>query len=270
MEIVWSSMTKLSLLKWLNSKLGSAITVSIFLLIVSHYFGSKLPAIERITYDIENSSPQQNLATKDPFELKYEGDTYVIEPLAEYQIAGLVVTHNHIIPWFELSRNEHSVNIKDICIIWGDNVKSENYREISYWSGPWTCHIKPKSQRAFQEFHPHQLSNNHLLSDDPEVLEKINQIQLGDQVFLEGYLVNYHPKNMPQYNRRSSLIREDSGDGACEVLYVKHLKIIKKGHPFWQSLKETLPPLIAWLVTLKLILFCCIPHLSLRRPPSVN
>jgi hypothetical protein len=49
-------------------------------------------------------------------------------------------------------------------------------------------------------------------------------------------LVDYSPKSNPRWVRRTSLNRKDTGNGACEVVFVEDFKIIKQGNPAWHLL----------------------------------
>ena len=51
-------------------------------------------------------------------------------------------------------------------------------------------------------------------------------------------LVNYQNVNVSGYWRKSSLSRSDIGDGACEVVFVKELEILKPATPGWYRLYD--------------------------------
>ena len=67
---------------------------------------------------------------------------------------------------------------------------------------------------------------------------------VGDQVRIEGKLVNVKAKlispggrfDSPEYSWNSSTSRTDSGAGACEVIYVEGITILKKANQFWRIL----------------------------------
>jgi hypothetical protein len=46
--------------------------------------------------------------------------------------------------------------------------------------------------------------------------------------------VNYsQPAN--QFFRGSSTVRDDTGDGACETVYVNEFKILQRANPVWRA-----------------------------------
>jgi hypothetical protein len=63
-------------------------------------------------------------------------------------------------------------------------------------------------------------ANMHLIPASPAVAETIAAFRIGSVVKLTGYLVEAsHPQASHPW--RSSLTREDTGQGSCEIIYVK-------------------------------------------------
>jgi len=67
-------------------------------------------------------------------------------------------------------------------------------------------------------------ANMHMLPADDTVRWELKQVRPGDIVHLEGELIEAHGANGGVW--RSSMTRDDSGDGACEVVYVKSLVVM--------------------------------------------
>lgn len=65
-------------------------------------------------------------------------------------------------------------------------------------------------------------ANTHLLPSSSSVKDKVEKIRRGDHIRLKGYLVDVDARksNGETYWWHSSVSREDTGDGACEVMYV--------------------------------------------------
>ena len=103
--------------------LSSAILLCILLYVVSIWQKDSLPESSAI---IKSSfrDPIQLKTAKRPFSFSYRGETYDIEPVADYELWGLVVTKNNINSWADIMHTDASVDIKDICVIWGENVAS--------------------------------------------------------------------------------------------------------------------------------------------------
>ena len=64
----------------------------------------------------------------------------------------------------------------------------------------------------------------HLIAANDEVARTLKQIRPGQLITLQGYLVNVNADD--GWRWRSSLTRDDTGANACELIYVKQLKII--------------------------------------------
>jgi hypothetical protein len=58
---------------------------------------------------------------------------------------------------------------------------------------------------------------------DSDVWRKLRKLRVGDVVKLEGMLVNL--ENPDVGTRTTSLTRDDTGAGACEIIYVKYATI---------------------------------------------
>jgi hypothetical protein len=77
--------------------------------------------------------------------------------------------------------------------------------------------------RKNDQYHAHS-ANMHLIPATDEIRRLIENIKKGRLVELSGSLVNVEFTD----NRRwiSSLIRTDTGDGACEAVYVEEFRIL--------------------------------------------
>ena len=74
-----------------------------------------------------------------------------------------------------------------------------------------------------------QLSNNHVLIDDEAIRNELMKSEPGDHIRLKGMLVEYSNPRSGFY-RSTSTIRDDTGNGACETIYVTDFAIIKKAN----------------------------------------
>jgi len=61
-------------------------------------------------------------------------------------------------------------------------------------------------------------ANMHMIPADGSVADALAKIRKGDTVHVDGWLVQINRDD--GWHWRSSTTREDSGDGACEVVYV--------------------------------------------------
>lgn len=234
-------------------KIFFRVTVAccLVLAVVSHFKRKELGDVGALLEEVKNE-PQQQKTSEQAFVFDYRGKDYNVDPVAEYELYGLVVTHNDIHAFSDIYHDKDSVDIKDICVIWGENAESDTYKEVQFWSEPWTCWTRWGVGEAIG-FSLRDLSNNHLLSNDAYVRDTIYQMQIGDQIYLKGLLVNYSQAGHPNFVRKSSLNRDDEGNGACEVLFVEEAKILKKGPAFWSrvhfwSKRAGLVLILSWFI----------------------
>jgi hypothetical protein len=180
------------------------------------------------------------------------GDRFTVQPVANYELWGLVVTHNDIHSVGDIYHDADSVDTKDLCVIWGNNLKNNDFQEIEYWSNSYFCRYQYPGDVTFNGY---QLSNNHLITDKQIIRDYIRNIQIGDQVHLKGMLVNYQSDSNPKFWRKSSLTRNDSANGACEVIFVEAIEVLKKGTPFWYGLYNFGWIIVPLIILLKIVGF---------------
>lgn len=193
------------------------------------------------------SEPRQTLTDKRPFEAAYNGVAYRVEPEFDYDLAGLVVSYRHHDgnSRMHFRANDH-LNMLDACVVWGDSASSPTLNRIRFWNGIFTCNASTRDSEAWNNFQMEQLSNNHLISDDDAIRRNVKKIAIGDQVRVRGYLASYSSE---QGGRRgTSTTRTDTGDGACETLYVEQFEIIVQANNVWRiSMWTSLAVLLAAL-----------------------
>jgi len=66
-------------------------------------------------------------------------------------------------------------------------------------------------------------SNNHILAATAAVERQIESLQPGQFVSMGGYLVNIDDED--GYSWKTSLTRDDTGKGACELFYVQSVSV---------------------------------------------
>jgi hypothetical protein len=68
-----------------------------------------------------------------------------------------------------------------------------------------------------------QSGNMHMVPANAAVRARLKEIRRGDLVWLRGYLVDADHDS--GFRWRTSLSREDTGDGACELFYIERITI---------------------------------------------
>lgn len=192
--------------------------------------------------------PQQTPARKDPFNVAFNDVEYFVEPEYAYDITGMIVSYRHHDNNSRMHRlaNDH-LNMLDVCVVWGDNTVGAELDKLDFWNGIFTCNVQTDDYEAWKSFSMYQLSNNHLISDDNYVRDRVKDIQIGDQIRVRGYLAGYSSAGIGK--RGTSTTRTDTGDGACETIFVERFDIVRAATSYWRiSMWSSLVTLLFGLV----------------------
>jgi hypothetical protein len=120
---------------------------------------------------------------------------------------------------------EADLSPMDIAVGWGVMAKPEIYRQFhitqsSRWYY-WQSDSLPIPRRDV-EVHS---SNIHLVPATPAVADRLRRIKRDDVLALSGALIEVTAPD--GWRWRSSLSREDTGQGACELLLLKQLDWVR-------------------------------------------
>lgn len=162
------------------------------------------------------SSPIQKDLVGEPI-LKLKN--YSIEKKAEYEVTAIV-----------LSKKEYSDMASDLIPIdlalgWQkmsiqSNIDKLDISQSNRW---YYYYLKEKMDVSDVSNYS---ANTHIIPLNDQILKKIEDIDVGQKIFLKGYLVNVSiSKDNRQMNFYSSLSRIDTGAGACEVFLVEDIII---------------------------------------------
>jgi hypothetical protein len=229
------------------------LVAGILLFIGSYFLKDRYPDSSTMLPQLQNE-PAQTPVSMAPFNIRTKGVNYLVTPLYSYDLYGMVVTYHKSNDLSDYSHEEMKdyINIEDICVLWGSNLQGNYYNKVEFTSGNWTCFLETKDMETFQAFNLSAISNNHLLTGDPKLAKAIRGARRGDQIRITGYLVNY--KNAMGASRNTSITRADTGQGACEVLYVTGFQILKRGSPVWAPLYQLSKYLIIACAALLVVL----------------
>ena len=182
---------------------------------------------------ILQNEPEQHGTEKAPFTATVGGIVYTVKPVQSYEIWGLVVSGYDTSVWYDFAHTEwkDKLNVADLCLVFGDNVRTGTYQNLSYTSEEFTCCVNAATKEDWETFWPTDLSNNHLLTDDPRLARRLRDVRVGDQVHITGTLVEYAHNAGFAFERGTSTVRTDTGNGACETIWVTDLDVLKPGPP---------------------------------------
>jgi hypothetical protein len=180
-----------------------------------------------------SEAPRQRPSDEQPFVVSYKDIEYRVEPQYEYDLVGLVVSFRHHDGRSRMHRrsNDH-LNMLDVCVLWGDTASNPYLPKIDFWNGIFTCNVSTRDENAWESFDMTELSNNHLLSADDFIRNEVRDIRVGDQIRVSGALASYVSGNGSR--RGTSTTRTDTGDGACETIYVREFQIVRAATSYWR------------------------------------
>jgi hypothetical protein len=158
---------------------------------------------------------QRNFENGKPFQVK----DFTLTPRAKFSLTARVLAR-------ERYSADAGADLSPIDIAFGWGVMSDtsllSLLKISQTSRFYYWHYKQQPPV------PHDVitrssANMHLIPANASVKDKLYGARVGDVVELEGELVDVTRANNWRWN--TSLTREDSGGGACELIYVTNVLI---------------------------------------------
>lgn len=232
------------------------LIISVIVFFVSWYEKDRLPGKSDIIADLY-THPVQDRIEMDAFEIKTEDQVYIIEPLYTYELFGLVVSQHDCGAWFDMYHHDSwqdFINVKDLCVIWGQNIETQVYKDMTFKNQSFTCNYSWPNAQVLGRFCKTCLSNNHLLTQNQAIKARLMDTGVGDQIYLKGYLAKYRNNTM-LHGRGTSTTRTDTGNGACETIYIKDYQVLKPATPVWRVLFKLSRYLGLCSVFLMLVLF---------------
>jgi len=160
------------------------------------------------------AEPQQT--TKD-LPKTFLHERYTVTPLARYSITAVVLSRDRY--RFDPAADLAPV---DLALGWGSMSIAGVINELKIsQSGRWYEYVYSNEPPLDPQAIATHSANTHCLPANATVKKQLLAVRRHDLVTLEGYLVEV---NGPDgYHWRSSLSRDDTGGGACEVMWVTGL-----------------------------------------------
>lgn len=188
---------------------------------------NQLPLYQKIPA-VTLQEPKQSSTLRKPFTATANGRMHTVTPLFDYEISGLVVSCDFSKMLAEYRRDD--LNIMDAGLTWGSNLYPAIYRKIKFYNDGVWLRWRAADWDVWRNFDVDKVSNNHLLSTDPSVNRKIKALKPGDLITIKGCLASY---TLQYGSRKSSTVRTDQGNGACETVWVDELTILEHGNKNW-------------------------------------
>lgn len=158
---------------------------------------------------------------KEPWTIERGGWTFTLKPLATYSIRGRVLSSKSY--W---SGWQSELSPLDLALGWGDLITSGAYTKVDWsQSNRWYWYRWPGDFGHDERYIIRHSANIHVLPASPAVEDGAESVSEGDDVELEGWLVRVDGrKGGRTVWWESSLTRDDTGDGSCEVMWVTKIR----------------------------------------------
>lgn len=154
-----------------------------------------------------------------PHRAKWEQDGYSFEGLAYFDIKARVLS----IDWFWLDA-ARELSPVDFVMAWGPMSDNRSLRRVKIGHGgryyTWTSKDPPLSPDSMND----HMANMHMVPASASIRKKLERVTKHDLIQIRGHLVRITRPD--GWNWNSSLTREDSGPGACELVYVEELHFL--------------------------------------------
>jgi len=148
-------------------------------------------------------------------------ETYGMAALAEYDISGYLVSKRRYRKGFM-----HDLSPWDYALAWGQVPSQMEYLKFDQIVRFCLFSYQPGAPVDPSYIYEH-MANMHLIPATENIRKALRKGRKGSSINLKGYLVNvYRNSNMTGGSVwQSSMSRSDTGNGACEVMYVNSLQI---------------------------------------------
>lgn len=225
-------MKQITFINWSAGVLGASLVIWLF----SFFLAARLPS--PAPRPAVQADPLQTPTNAKPFSISLQGHTYAVTPQFDYHIVGLVVSKSDAMGWSNISHRDWGdyLNTNDLCVVWGDNASLVDLREFDFTHGDWTCYFQTRNGDEYRKFRGDQFSNNHVLPSTPALAAAFRDVRIGDQISIDGQLVDYSIDS--RGTRHTSTVRTDTGNGACEIIYVTDFKFLERHNPALYRLAE--------------------------------
>jgi len=160
-----------------------------------------------------------------PLEIKINNKLHKLYPQADYKISGMVVGKND----FFFMDDGSDISPLDIGLAWGKMADAQYDKYMTYRSANRFLNWNYTKEFPFSyDYLNSHVSNNHIIPSSNNILKVLKSVKLKENIYLEGYLVNLRIDNKDSaFIWNTSLSRNDKEAGACELFYVKKVRVGK-------------------------------------------
>jgi hypothetical protein len=186
----------------------------VFILLIG--YGAYQHFAERPIHTTPGSLTQQRPAQSQADSSTFAYKEYSITPLAAFSLEARVLARED----YRFDRGASLAPV-DLALGWGAMSDSQVLSQIQIRQSNrfyyWHVDAFPIPREAIET----QSANMHMIPANDGIEAQLKRVQVGQLIKIEGYLVQ---ANRPDgFYWKSSLTRNDTGAGACELVFVKKL-----------------------------------------------
>ena len=180
-------------------------------LFISNYEGKTLEAGVQV-----DSKPRQG---KISIDRTFKKEKYTIIPLASFKMEGKILAKKRYV-----LGSGSDLAPYDLAMGWGrmsdetilDKIKISQIQRFYSWK----AEVLPIPRREIEK----SSANMHIIPANKNIKKIVRKADEWDVISLKGYLVKVIADD---FHWKSSLTRNDTGDGACELIWVEEFEILK-------------------------------------------
>jgi hypothetical protein len=193
------------------------IALAILTLVLIYFFYPETV----VTYPAGVTAPDQPKQIIINVIKKWELDQFYFKALAEYQIKARVLSRNN----FSIGK-ESEISPFDLALGWGPMsdqsvIDKIDISQSSRWYR-WKADVLPIPAREISL----NSANVHIIPKDETMKDKFDNVYSGSLIEMKGYLVEITTTD--GWRWKSSLKRDDTAGGSCELFWVEDLVVFDK------------------------------------------
>jgi len=193
------------------------IALAILIVVLIYFFYPETV----VTYPAGVTAPDQPKQTNISVIKKWESDEFYFNALAEYQIKARVLSRNN----FSIGK-ESEISPFDLALGWGPMsdqsvIDKIDISQSNRWYR-WKADVLPIPAKEISL----NSANVHIIPKDETIQDKFDDVYSGSLIEMKGYLVEITTAD--GWRWKSSLKRDDTAGGSCELFWVEDLVVFDK------------------------------------------
>ena len=172
-----------------------------------------------ISYPSGQTAPDQPIQQNLILNKEWQKDEFNVNALAEYKIKARVLSRNN----FSIGR-ESKISPVDFALGWGPMSDQDVIDKIEITQSNRWYHWKTEAYPLPNQEISLNSANVHIIPKDDSIEDKLDGVYKGSLIEMRGYLVELSADD--GWHWKSSLRRDDTAGGSCELLWVEELTIL--------------------------------------------